>query len=142
MSSVAARKSRPSRLGPWNVQPERTITLRPNAQDALSIGPKAARLVAALGLNAAAALLDVDRSQLRRCIRGDEPFHLELARRISAVEYLLDRALHVMHADEVGPWLAAPEPLLGDRLPINVLIRQGPEPVVAALDGIFAGVLA
>jgi len=66
----------------------------------------------------------------------------EVTRRIVDVEYLLDRALRVMHADEIGPWLTQPEALLGGSVPLNVLILKGAGAVVAALDGIAAGAFA
>jgi hypothetical protein len=117
------------------------IRLKPCAADAFTTGPKLERLIEALGSNGAADVLGIDRSQLSRCARGKEGISQELARRISDVEYVLDRALQTMNADAIGPWLTAPEPLLRDRVPLNVLAKEGPTPVVNALEAIYAGVL-
>ncbi len=95
----------------------------------------------ALGESAAADILGVDRAQINRCEHGRQAITMELARRISDVEYVLDRAIAVMHPDEIGPWLTSPEPLLGDAIPLNVLAIHGAARVVQALDAIYAGTL-
>jgi hypothetical protein len=100
------------------------------------------RIVEILGQNQAARILDVDRSQLSRCIRGAEGIGSTLAVRITNLQYVLTRALQVMHADEVGPWLTEGEPLLGGSIPLNVLAIDGPAPVVAALDALVSGAFA
>lgn len=138
---ATARKPR-SRLRPWIGPVDRRIVLKPQAEHAFTTAPKLERLVTVLGLNATAALLDVDRAQLSRCANGKDAIGEELARRIIDVEYVLDRALRVMWPDEVGPWLTSPEPLLGGSLPLNVLMIEGPARVVRAIDGIAAGALA
>ena len=103
---------------------------------------KLQRIIDSLSLAAAADVLGIDRSQLDRCRKGKEAISAELNRRITDVEYILDRALHVMHPDEVGPWLTEAEPLLGGSIPLNVLTLKGTGPVVAALDGVAAGAFA
>jgi uncharacterized protein (DUF2384 family) len=103
---------------------------------------KLRRVVDSLSLIAAADVLGVDRSQLNRCLKGKEAIGAELSRRIIDVEYVLDRALRVLHSDEVGPWLTEPEPLLGGSVPINVLTIKGTGPVIVALDGVAAGAFA
>jgi len=117
------------------------IRIKPDAAQSFPTEPKLQRLISALGSNGAADLLGIDRSQLSRFARGKERISQELARRISDVEYVLERALQTMNADAIGPWLTSPEPLLGDRVPLNVLAREGPTPVVNALEAIYAGVL-
>jgi hypothetical protein len=100
------------------------------------------RIVEILGLNQTARVLDVDRSQLSRCMRGAEGIGPALALRITNLQYILIRALQIMHADEVGPWLTEGEPLLGGSIPLNVLAIEGPAPVIAALDALASGAFA
>lgn len=118
------------------------IQLKPSAPAHFGVIVKLRRVVDSLSLTAAANVLGVDRSQLNRCLKGKEAIGVELSRRIIDVEYVLDRALHVLHSDEVGPWLTEPEPLLGGSIPINVLTIKGTGPVVSALDGVAAGAFA
>ncbi len=126
----------------WNVRSDRVIELKPNADEAFPVEPKLERVITALGLSAAADILDVDKSQLNRCIKGHERVSPALARRVSDVEYIIDRALHVMNPEDVGPWLASPEALLGNSIPINVLTISGPARVIGAIDAIAAGAFA
>lgn len=126
----------------WSVRADRVIQLKPDADQAFPVEPKLERVVSALGLSAAADILDVDKSQLNRCLKGQERVSPALARRISDVEYVIDRALHVMNPEDVGPWLASPEPLLGNSVPINVLTISGPARVIGAIDAIAAGAFA
>lgn len=100
------------------------------------------RIVEILGLNQTARVLEVDRSQLSRCVRGTESISPALALRITNLQYVLTRALQIMHADEVGPWLTEGEPLLGGSIPLNVLAIDGPARVIAALDALVAGAFA
>jgi hypothetical protein len=100
------------------------------------------RIVEILGQNQAARILDVDRSQFSRCMRGGEGISSALALRITNLQYVLTRALQVMHADEVGPWLTEGEPLLGGSIPLNVLAIDGPAHVIAALDALASGAFA
>ncbi len=142
MTAMAAIKSAklPTGVPRW-LSTSEVIRLKPRAANAFTTEPKLERLIEALGSNGAADVLGIDRSQLSRCARGKEGISQELARRISDVEYVLERAVQTMNAEAIGPWLTAPEPLLGDRVPLNVLAKEGPTPVVNALEAIYAGVL-
>ena len=131
-----------SRFSRWQVPPDRVIQLKADAPAKFTVVTKLQRIIDSLSLAAAADILGVDRSQLDRCRKGKEAIGAELSRRITDVEYVLDRALHVMHTDEVGPWLTEPEPLLGGSIPLNVLTLKGTGPVIAALDGVAAGAFA
>lgn len=134
-------KPRRNRLAAWSPQPRARLTVLPGSTLELRVDPKLQRVIKALGVRAAAEILDIDKAQISRCARGTEPIGKELARRISDVEYVLERAVQVMHEDEIGAWLTAPEPLLGNTTPLNALVLRGPGPVIGALEGIFAGVL-
>ena len=65
-----------------------------------------------------------------------------IVQRVVDLEYVVDRALRVFYPDEVGVWLSQPEPLLGDAIPLNVLVLRGTSPVIAALSRIAAGAVA
>jgi len=130
------------RASRWQVRPDRVIQLKSNASTKFAVVTKLQRIIDSLSLAAAADVLGVDRSQLDRCRKGKEAISAELSRRITDVEYVLDRALHVMHTDEVGPWLTEPDPLPGGSIPLNVLTLKGTGPVIAALDGVAAGAFA
>jgi hypothetical protein len=117
----------------------------PPARKIVSLQQAAARrklvaIVDALGHNVAAGLLQVDRSQLSRVIKGTENASADLQRRAVETDYVLSRLLQVMYPDEIAEWLTSPEPLLGDAIPANVLRLHGPDRVVRAINGIAAGV--
>lgn len=132
---------RRNRLTPWVPHLRAHLTIVPGSASELRVDPKLQRVIKALGVSAAAEVLDIDKAQLSRCAHGAEPISTELARRISDVEYVLERAARVMHEDEIGSWLTSPEPLLGDATPLNTLALRGTGPVIGALEGIYAGVL-
>jgi len=119
--------------------------LRSKRSDARGAGywnPREAlrRLVALLGNNRAGALLDVSKSQPYRWMRG-EPIAQDKERRILDLDYLIVRALRVIHADKVGEWLTYQVPALRWARPIDVLVLEGPQAVVRALDVIEEGAL-
>jgi len=139
---VAPTRRRRAPASGWQVPTHRAIELQADAAANFAAIVKLRRIIESLSLSAAADILGIDRSQLDRCRKGKEAMSAEVTRRIVDVEYLLDRALRVMHADEIGPWLTQPEALLGGSVPLNVLILKGAGAVVAALDGIAAGAFA
>jgi|GEM_PF-2899455 len=126
----------------WQVPTQRVIRLKATAPQNFEIRTKLQRIIDSLSLSAAADVLGVDRSQLDRARKGKEAISAELDRRIADVEYILDRALRVMHPDEVGPWLTEPEPLLHGSIPLNVLTLKGTGPIVSALDALAQGAFA
>jgi len=88
------------------------LVLRRIAGRVFAVEPKLERIVSAVGLSAA-YMLDADKSQLTRRKNGKESVNAELTRRISDFEIIIDSALQVMNPEDVGPWLASHEPLLG-----------------------------
>lgn len=96
------------------------------------------RLVKLLGNNQLGALLGVAKSQPSRWLRGD-PIAAENERRILDLDYVIARALRVIHPDKIGEWLTYQVPTLGWARPIDVLATVGPEAVTRALDVIEQG---
>ena len=115
------------------------IVLRPSADNLADVRPLLARILDALGVNAAARLLGVDRAQVSRWKAGKELVGAELARRIVDLHDVLTRILRVYHRDAAAMWLVGSEPLPGGARPIDVLVSQGASPVIRAIDGIAAG---
>jgi uncharacterized protein (DUF2384 family) len=133
------RVATPRARSPWAAT---AIKVKPGTQRVFDVTVKLQRLVAAFGENAAAELLALDPGQMLRCLRGREKISVATAQRIIDFEYMVDCALRVFHPDELGPWLGQPEPLLGDAIPLNVLVLRGTSPVIAALSRIAAGAYA
>lgn len=126
---------------PWQPSSQR-IVLRPAAATLADVHPLLARIVEALGANAAARLLGADRAQVSRWRAGTEAISAEMGRRIVDLHDILTRALRVFDREAAALWLVGSEPLLGGARPIDVLVLQGAAPVIAALDGIMQGVYA
>lgn len=125
---------------PW--QPSISRLVLKDAKGAGYGNPREAlrRLVKLLGNNQVGALLGVAKSQPSRWLRG-EPIAQDNERHILDTDYLISRALRVIHADKIGDWLTYQVPTLGWARPIDVLILEGPESVIRALDIIEEGAL-
>lgn len=104
--------------------------------------PLLARLVGALGTNAAARLLDADRAQVSRWGSGAEPVGAEMGRRIVDLHDALTRILRVYSREVAAMWLAGSEPLFAGARPIDLLVTEGAAPVIRAIDGIAQGAYA
>jgi uncharacterized protein (DUF2384 family) len=120
----------------------RTVVLRPAAAQLADVSPLLARVVEALGTNAAGRLLGADRAQVSRWTAGKEDISTEMGRRIVDLHDVLTRILRVYNREAAAMWLVGSEPLLGGARPIDVLAMGGAAPVVRAIDGIAAGVYA
>lgn len=118
------------------------IRLRPAADGLVDVGPQLARLIDALGTNAAARLLDVDRAQVSRWANGKEAVSMEPARRIVDLHDVLTRILRVYPREAAAMWLTGSEPLLGGARPMDVVAMEGAAPVIRAIDGIAQGAYA
>ena len=118
------------------------VELKPKAQSLSDVSPLLARVVEALGTNAAARLLDADRAQVSRWGSGTEAIGQEMGRRIVDLHDVLTRILRVYGPETAAMWLAGSEPLLGGARPIDVLASEGAAPVIRAIDGISQGVYA
>jgi uncharacterized protein (DUF2384 family) len=135
------RKRRTLKTRPWHPAISHLI-LRKDARSAGYGNAREAlrRLVKLLGNNQAGALIGVAKSQPSRWLRG-EPISNDNERRILDLDYVIGRALRVIHADKVGAWLTYQVPALGWARPIDVLVTEGPEAVVRALDVVEEGAL-
>jgi hypothetical protein len=118
------------------------VVLLPAADSLTDVRPLLARIVEALGTNAAARLLDADRAQVSRWGAGRESVSAEMGRRIVDLHDVLTRILRVYSRGAAALWLAGSEPLLGGARPIDVLAIEGAAPVIRAIDGIAQGAYA
>jgi uncharacterized protein (DUF2384 family) len=114
----------------------------PEAESLSDVRPLLARIVAALGTNAAARLLDADRAQISRFGAEKERISVEIGRRIVDLHDILTRILRIYPPEAASMWLVGAEPLLGGARPIDVLATEGAAPVVRAIDGIAQGAFA
>jgi uncharacterized protein (DUF2384 family) len=106
------------------------------------VTPLLARVIEALGTNAAARLLGADRAQVSRWNAGIESIGSEMGRRIVDLHDVLTRILRVYGREAAALWLVGSEPLLGGARPIDILVLEGAAPVIRAIDGIAAGAYA
>jgi uncharacterized protein (DUF2384 family) len=120
----------------------KSIVLRESATALADPRPLLARVVAALGTNAAARLLGADRAQVSRWMSRTESIGAEMGRRIIDLHDVLTRILRVYGRAAAAMWLIGSEPLLGGARPIDVLVTEGAAPVIRAIDGIAAGAFA
>jgi hypothetical protein len=118
------------------------VVLRPAAGSLSDVRPLLARIVDALGTNAAARLLDADRAQVSRWGGGKEQISGEMGRRIVDLHDILTRILRIYPPEAASMWLVGSEPLLGGARPIDVLVTEGAAPVVRAIDGLAQGAYA
>jgi uncharacterized protein (DUF2384 family) len=118
------------------------IHLRPSADALADIRPLLDRIITALGTNAAARMLGVDRAQVSRWGSGLEPIGAEMGHRIVDLHDILTRILRVYSREAAAMWLAGSEPLLGGARPLDVLVMEGAAPVIRAIDGIMQGAYA
>ena len=137
----AARGERRRHARPW-VPSATSIVLRPSADALNDVRPLLARIVEALGTNAAARVLDADRSQVSRWGAGTEAVSTEMGRRIVDLHDILTRILRVYSRSAASLWLMGSEPLLGGARPIDVLAIEGASSVIRAIDGISQGAYA
>jgi len=126
---------------PWSPSAA-SIVLLPAAESLSDVGPLLARIVEALGTNAAARLLDADRAQVSRWGSGRETISAEMGRRIVDLHDILTRILRVYPREAASMWLVGSEPLLGGARPVDVLVTEGAAPVIRAIDGLAEGAYA
>ena len=120
----------------------KAVVLRQSADALADVTPLLGRVIEALGTNAAARLLGADRAQVSRWNAGIESIGSEMGRRIVDLHDVLTRILRVYGREAAALWLVGSEPLLGGARPIDVLVLEGPAPVIRAIDGIAEGAYA
>ena len=120
----------------------KAVVLRQSADALSDVTPLLARVIEALGTNAAARLLGADRAQVSRWNAGIESIGSEMGRRIVDLHDVLTRILRVYGREAAALWLVGSEPLLGGARPIDVLVLEGAAPVIRAIDGIAEGAYA
>jgi uncharacterized protein (DUF2384 family) len=120
----------------------KSVVLRRSADALADVTPLLARVIEALGTNAAARLLGADRAQVSRWNAGIESIGSEMGRRIVDLHDVLTRILRVYGREAAAMWLVGSEPLLGGARPIDILVLEGAAPVIRAIDGIAEGAYA
>jgi uncharacterized protein (DUF2384 family) len=120
----------------------KAVILRQSADALADVTPLLARVIEALGTNAAARLLGADRAQVSRWNAGIESIGSEMGRRIVDLHDVLTRILRVYGREAAALWLIGSEPLLGGARPIDILVLEGAAPVIRAIDGIAEGAYA
>jgi uncharacterized protein (DUF2384 family) len=138
---LARRVAHGKRARPW-IPAAESLVFRQSAASMADLRPLLARVVDAVGSNAAARLLAADRAQVSRWGSGTEPISAEMGRRIVDLHDILTRILRVYSRDAAALWLGGSEPLLGGARPIDVLALEGAAPVIRAIDGIAQGAYA
>jgi len=78
----------------WTVM-TKTVVFKPSAQAPADVSPLLARVVEALGTNAAARLPGADRAQVSRWTWGKEAIGREMGRRIVDLHDVLTRIMRV-----------------------------------------------
>ncbi len=61
------------------------------------------------------------------------------ARLVDDFVRVTERALQVLHPDEVGAFFTFPQPFLNGARPIDVMVTRGADPVIRALNQIDSG---
>ena len=120
----------------------KVVILRQSADALADISPLLARVVEALGTNAAARMLGADRAQVSRWTARTESIGSEMGRRIVDLHDVLTRILRVYTREAAAMWLVGSEPLLGGARPIDILVLEGAAAVIRAIDGISQGAYA
>jgi uncharacterized protein (DUF2384 family) len=120
----------------------KVVVLRRTADALADVTPLLARVIEALGTNAAGRLLGADRAQVSRWNAGLESIGSEMGRRIVDLHDVLTRILRVYGREAAAMWLVGSEPLLGGARPIDILVLEGAAPVIRAIDGIAEGAYA
>ena len=138
---LAHRVAHGKRARPW-IPDAGALVFRSSAASMADLRPLLARMVEAVGVNAAARLLAADRGQVSRWGSGTEAISFEMGRRIVDLHDILTRILRVYPREAAALWLGGSEPLLGGARPIDVLALEGAAPVIRAIDGIAQGAYA
>lgn len=91
------------------------------------------------GPTAAARLIGVAKSQPSRWARGREAPSARSRRRILDLDYVFSRLEDLYEPEVAARWLESPNSFLGGARPMDVLLQDGPAPVIEAIDATIAG---
>lgn len=98
------------------------------------------RLTSRLGSQSGVAeLLDVDRSSISRWLRKTDTPDAENKAKLDALDFVYKRLLQTLEADTARKWLTGANAHLGNRRPIDLLIRNRVAEVVAAIEETATG---
>lgn len=118
-----------------------TVRVKPDANRVFKAPAEVERVVAVLGSNTVADLLQVSHSQPSRWRAGEERLSPANRARLVDLDHVLNRLLQVLWPEEASAWLTAQNPHLGGR-PVDVLAICGGGPVIDAIDALAQGAYA
>lgn len=119
-----------------------TLKVTAGAAELFRVDDQVHRVIAVLGNNTAARVLGVSSSQPSRWRSGAEQVSAENRRKLSDLDYVLDRLLLELYPDDVALWLTSPNAHLGGARPADVLQLRGPAAVLPAIDALAVGAFA
>ena len=91
------------------------------------------------GPTATARLIGVAKSQPSRWVTGQEAPSPRSRKRILDLDYVLSRLEDLYEPEVAARWLDSPNSFLDGARPVDVLLREGPAPVIEAVDATIAG---
>lgn len=118
------------------------LTVATGAAELFRVDDQVERVIAVLGNNTAARVLGVSTSQPSRWRAGSEQVSAENRRKLSDLDYVLNRLLLELYPDDVVMWLTSPNAHLGGARPVDVLQLRGPAAVLPAIDALAVGAFA
>ena len=91
------------------------------------------------GPTATARLIGVATSQPSRWVRGQEAPSARSRKHVLDLDYVLSRLEELYEPSVAARWLESPNSFLDGASPMDVLLLEGPAPVIEAVDATIAG---
>jgi uncharacterized protein (DUF2384 family) len=91
------------------------------------------------GPTATARLVGVAKSQPSRWVEGREAPSPRSRKHLLDLDYVLSRLEDLYEASTAARWLDSPNSFLDGARPMDVLLHEGPGPVIEAVDATIAG---
>lgn len=91
------------------------------------------------GPTATARLVGVAKSQPSRWVEGREAPSPRSRKHLLDLDYVLSRLEDLYEASTAARWLDSPNAFLDGARPMDVLLHEGPGPVIEAVDATIAG---
>ena len=85
------------------------------------------------GLRPAARALGIDHGNLAKMLERSRPIPNEISQRALDLDYVIEKALHVLVGRSVVDWLTGHSIAFGGARPVDVLAAEGPAPLIAEL---------